>query len=98
MPSQYNPYGPQKARSPFGDGEFMERLSNKDFDICYQPNPQLKVFEGSMSAYKNWAARAVDHIARFNYRWKQVLEFSQTYYGQIHRHQLMNTHVDGVNA
>ena len=51
MPNHYNPYGPQKAKSPFGDGEFMERLFNKDFDISYKPNQQLKMFEESIGAY-----------------------------------------------
>ena len=76
----------------------MERLKNQDFDISYKPNPQLKVFEGSMQSYKNWSARAIDHISRTNYRWRQILQFAAQWPEQIYREALLATHCDGVNT
>ena len=76
----------------------MERLQNKDFDISYKPNLQLKIFEGNIQTYKNWSARAIDHIARTNYRWRRILEFCAMWPEQIYRQALISTHCDGVSA
>ena len=74
-------------------------MSPKDFDISYKHNPQLQIFNESIEGYAYWASRAADHIARQNYRWMEILEYSKNWKsGRITKHDLIRTHCDGVNA
>ena len=94
---RWNPNG--AGRSPFGDNAYLERMSPKDFDISYKHNPQLQIFNESIEGYAYWASRAADHIARQNYRWMEILEYSKNWKsGRITKHDLIRTHCDGVNA
>ena len=93
---RYQPHG--AAQSPFGDAQIEGRAQIKDFDISYKHNPQIKVFDGSISQYKHWAERMKDHIARNNHRWAQMLEFVADCKTPVTKEDLWATHCDGVNA
>ena len=95
--ARYAPHG-DKAQSPFGDGAWEARRAERDFDINYRFNPQLKVFDESISQYQYWASRAKDHVARCNPRWKEIFDDVVQYPIPIRRHELMETHCDGVCA
>ena len=67
-------------------------MSPKDFDISYKHNPQLQIFNESIEGYAYWASRASDHIARQNYRWMEILEYSKNWKsGRITKHDLIRT-------
>ena len=93
---RYNPNGP--APSPFGDDAYVIRRTERDFEISYKTNPQLKVFEESISQYHYWASRVKDHVSRTNPRWKHILEYCAKYPNPIRREDLIRTHCDGVCA
>ena len=93
---RYQPHG--AAPSPCGDAQMEGRAQIKDFDISYKHNPQIKVFDGSISQYKLWAERMKDHIARNNHRWAQMLEFVAECKTPVTKEDLWGIRCDGVNA
>ena len=68
------------------------------FEISRKSNPLIFVLTQSVSDFKMWRERMVDHMCRSTHVWRKTLEFTFKLPAPISKACLVNNNIEGVNA
>ena len=72
--------------------------SGISWEPSYKDNKLLVQFDATIANYSDWAQNLVDHLARTNRGWVQLLSYIEKLETPVTFEFLNNTHVGGVNA